>query len=64
MTDFAVLATSPGRTLENGKQVEMEVTVGDSVIYSKYAGTEVEVQDGEVLFLGANDILAIIIWRN
>ncbi|SUZ54763.1 uncharacterized protein METZ01_LOCUS7617 [marine metagenome] len=42
----------------------MEVKAGDIVIYSKYAGTEVEVQDGEVLFLGANDILAIIIWRN
>ena len=38
----------------------MEVKPGDKVIYSKFAGTEVEVQDEELLVLGANDILAII----
>jgi chaperonin GroES len=46
--------------LENGKRIEMEVKPGDIVIYSKYAGTEVEVQDEELLVLGANDILAVI----
>ncbi len=55
-----VVATGPGRVLHNGKRVEMEVKAGDTVIYSKYAGTEIEVQDEELLVLGANDILAVI----
>ncbi len=61
MAECAVSAIGPGRTLENGKPVEMEVKAGDIVIYSKYAGTEVGVQDDEdVLLSGANDILAIV----
>ena len=55
-----VVSTGPGRMLENGKRVEMEVKAGDTVIYSKYAGTEIKVQDEELLVLGANDILAVI----
>jgi len=55
-----VVAAGPGRMLKNGKRIEMEVKPGDIVIYSKYAGTEVEVQDEELLVLGANDVLAII----
>ena len=54
------VSTGPGRMLENGKLVEMEVKAGDTVIYSKFAGTEIEVQDEELLVLGANDILAVI----
>ena len=54
-----VVATGPGRVLDNGKLVEMEVKAGDTVIYSKYAGTEIEVQDQELVVLGANDILAV-----
>ena len=55
-----VVAAGPGRVLENGKRVEMEVKPGDIVIYSKYSGTEVEVEDEELLVMGINDILAII----
>ena len=55
-----VVATGPGRVLNNGKRVEMEVKAGDKVIYSKFAGAEVEVEDEELLVLGINDILAII----
>ncbi|MCH7736295.1 MAG: co-chaperone GroES [Chloroflexi bacterium] len=55
-----VVSVGPGRVIENGKRVEMEVKTGDIVIYSKFAGTEVEVQEEELLILGANDILAII----
>ena len=55
-----VVAAGPGRVLENGNRVEMEVKPGDIVIYSKYAGTEVEVEDEELLVMGINDILAII----
>jgi chaperonin GroES len=38
----------------------MEVKPGDTVIYSKYAGTEIAVQDEELLVMGSNDILAIL----
>jgi chaperonin GroES len=55
-----VVVAGPGRVLRNGKRIDMEVKAGDQVIYSKFAGTEVEVQDEELLVLGANDILAII----
>jgi len=55
-----VVAAGPGRMLKNGKRIEMEVKPDDIVIYSKYAGTEVEVQDEELLVLGANDVLAVI----
>ena len=55
-----VVAVGPGRVLNNGQRIEMEVKAGDTVIYSKFAGTEVEVQDEELLVLGANDILAVI----
>ena len=65
MTECAVSATGRGRTLEDGKQVEMEVKAGDVVIYSNYAGTKTEVQDDEEVSLsGANDILAIVTQRN
>jgi chaperonin GroES len=55
-----VVAVGPGRVLHNGKRIDMEVKAGDKVIYSKYAGTEVAVEEEELLVLGANDILAII----
>ena len=44
-----VVATGPGRVLPNGKRIDMEVRPGDKVIYSKFAGTEIEVQDGELV---------------
>ncbi len=52
-----VISVGPGRTLNNGKLVEMEVRVGDQVIYSKYAGTEIQLEDEELLVLGSNDVL-------
>ena len=55
-----VLAVGPGRYLQSGKRLEMELQVGDKVIYSKYAGTEIKVEDEELLVLGSNDILAKI----
>ncbi len=55
-----ILAVGPGRYLPNGKRVDMEVKVGDKVIYSKYAGTEIKVEDEELLVLGSNDIMAKI----
>ncbi|MGI6606847.1 MAG: co-chaperone GroES [Peptococcia bacterium] len=55
-----VLAVGSGRTLENGQKVPLEVKVGDKVIFSKYAGTEVKLDNEEVLILNERDIHAVI----
>lgn len=55
-----VKAVGLGRLLENGQRAEIEVKVGDKVIYSKYAGTEVKIEGQEYLILGERDILAIL----
>jgi chaperonin GroES len=52
-----VVAVGPGR-YDNGTLVPMGVAVGDTVIYSKYGGTEVKVEGDELLVLRASDILA------
>ena len=54
-----VLAVGPGGVVD-GKEVKMEVKVGDNVIYSKYAGTEVKLDEEEYIIVKQNDILAII----
>lgn len=48
----------PGGTVD-GKEVQMNVAVGDQVIYSKYAGTNVEIEDEEYIIVRQDDILAI-----
>ena len=54
-----VIAVGPGGMVE-GKEIKMEVKVGDKVIYSKYSGTEVKLDDEEVIIVRHSDILAII----
>ena len=54
-----VLAVGPGG-LVDGKEVKMNVNVGDKVIYSKYAGTEVKLEREEYIIVRQNDILAIV----
>ena len=54
-----VVAVGPGR-FEDGARVPLDVAVGDKVIYSKYGGTEVKVEDDEYLILSARDVLAVI----
>jgi len=54
-----VVAVGPGRILENGNRVEMEVKVGDRVIFSKYSGTEVKIEGEEYLIMRESDILAV-----
>ncbi|HYH27776.1 MAG TPA: co-chaperone GroES [Actinomycetota bacterium] len=54
-----VVAVGPGR-YEDGNRVPMDVKVGDTVLYSKYGGTEVKVQGEEYLVLSARDILAVV----
>jgi len=55
-----VIAVGVGKTLENGTTVAPEVKAGDRIIYSKYSGNEVRVDDREYLIVNADDILAII----
>jgi chaperonin GroES len=55
-----VLAVGPGRTTDDGKVVAMAVSVGDTVLYSKYGGTEVTIQGKDLLILAGRDVLAII----
>jgi len=54
-----IIAVGPGR-FEDGKRIELEVKVGDKVIFSKYSGTEVKIDEDEVLILRESDILAIV----
>ena len=54
-----VIAVGPGRVLDNGNRVAPEVKVGDRVIYSKYGGTEVKVDDEGYLVVRESDLLAI-----
>lgn len=55
-----VKAVGPGKLDQNGDRVAIQVEVGDTVIYAKYAGTEVNQGDEEYLILGEQDILAVI----
>jgi chaperonin GroES len=55
-----VLAVGTGRTLDNGTKVAMEVKAGDTIIYSKYSGSEVKVEGKEVLIISEKDVLAIV----
>jgi chaperonin GroES len=55
-----VVAAGKGRHDEDGERIEMEVKVGDTVLYAKYAGTEVKVGDKKVLIMKESDILGII----
>lgn len=55
-----VLAVGPGRFDDEGKRIPVDVKVGDTVIYSKYGGTEVKYSGEEYLILSARDVLAIV----
>lgn len=55
-----VVAVGPGARDDDGDRIEMEVSVGDKVLYSKFAGTEVKLDSDEYLVLSERDILAIV----
>ena len=55
-----VIAVGPGGIVD-GKEVEMQVAVGDKVIYSKYAGTEVKLDGEEFIVVRQNDIVAKVV---
>ena len=54
-----VIAVGPGGVID-GKEVTMQVKVGQKVIYSKYAGTEVKLDDEEYIIVKQNDVLAVV----
>lgn len=55
-----IVAVGAGNVLDNGERVAPEVAVGDRIIFSKYAGTEVKYEGTEYLILRESDILAVI----
>jgi chaperonin GroES len=58
-TEAEVIAVGPGKTLDNGKVVTVEVKPGDRVVYAKYGGTEIKIGGEEYVILRQDDILAI-----
>jgi len=55
-----IVAVGPGKISESGQKISMEVKVGDVVLYGKYSGTEVTVDDEELLIMRESDILAVL----
>ena len=55
-----VIAVGKGKVLENGTRVEPEVKVGEVVVFAKYSGTEVKVDEKDYLILSERDILAVL----
>ena len=55
-----VMAVGPGKVLENGTRQEMELKVGDKIIYSRYAATEIKIKGVEYLILRQDDVLALV----
>jgi chaperonin GroES len=55
-----VVAVGPGRVAEDGTRIPMELKAGDTVIYAKYAGSEVKLDDEEYLIISETDVLAVL----
>lgn len=55
-----VVATGPGKLLDNGKRAQLSVKKGDRVVYGKYAGTEVEIKGAKHLILRETELLGVI----
>ena len=55
-----VIAAGPGRRDDDGKRIPMDVTEGDRVLYAKYGGTEVKLDERKYLILRESDVLAIL----
>ncbi|MEE9366292.1 MAG: co-chaperone GroES [Dehalococcoidales bacterium] len=53
-----VVAVGPGRLSDDGKRIAMDIKVGDVVIYAKYGGTEIKIDEEEYMILRESDILA------
>jgi chaperonin GroES len=55
-----ILAAGPGERDDNGKRIEMDVKVGDKVLFAKYAGTELKLDGKKLLILRETDLLGIV----
>ena len=55
-----VIAVGPGKVGEDGKNIKMNVAAGDLVLFNKYAGTEIKLDDEDFLVMREDDILAVI----
>ncbi|HEY9165535.1 MAG TPA: co-chaperone GroES [Candidatus Kryptonia bacterium] len=55
-----IVAIGPGRVTDEGKKIQIEVKVGDKILYGKYSGTEVNYEGTEYLIMRESDIFAII----
>jgi len=55
-----IVAAGNGKILENGEKRDLDVKVGDTVLFGKYSGTEVKVDDEELLVMREEDIMAVI----
>jgi chaperonin GroES len=53
-----VIAVGPGRVTDEGKRIAMDVEVGDTIIYTKYGGSEIKIDDEELIIMRESDILA------
>jgi chaperonin GroES len=53
-----VIAVGPGKMTDDGKRIPLDLKVGDTVIYAKYGGTEIKVDDEDLIILRESDILA------
>ncbi|MDD4875722.1 MAG: co-chaperone GroES [Dehalococcoidales bacterium] len=53
-----VLAVGPGRLSDDGKRIAMDVKVGDTIIYAKYGGTDIKIENEDLVILRESDILA------
>ena len=53
-----IIAVGPGRLTDDGKRIAMDLKVGDRVIYAKYGGTEIKIDDQELVIMRESDILA------
>jgi len=55
-----ILAVGPGKVLDNGKRITLEVQVGQRVLFAKYAGTEIKMDGEEYLILRESDIMGVV----
>ena len=55
-----IVAAGPGKRDDDGKRIPLEVKEGDRILFSKYAGTEIKINDEEHIFMREDDILAIL----
>jgi chaperonin GroES len=56
-----ILAVGPGRVLDSGERINLELKQGDRVLFAKYAGTEFKHEDNELLILSEKDVLAVMV---